>query len=303
VVLQRDEPHTAQALLHPHLDEAVQLPAAAAATDPLSTARCDMLGEALGTALCQPPTLLPPPRAPTGEYGWDLGAVSAWVEQQTRAKMGFIDQVIVDTVMRWLSTGDTGSTDGAPPHPSPKSTLPHGAPPHASPKTAAAAAMSAPDSQRPVLGAAPNSQRPVLGAALLSQRPVLGAALLSQDSDNLSGLQAHLAVLMDAPAASALVAGLIGFLNSDEARGPLPPPNTALTQPGAGPMALNTARLPAEVLAWCHPDIGTYRVLALSDVADGILLVLQSPTAKGLALLQQAGVLGRGVRGSARECA
>jgi hypothetical protein len=181
------------------------------------------------------------------------------------ATMGFVDQVIVDTVVRWLSTGDTAATDGAPPHPSPK--------------TAAAAATSAPD----------------------SQRPVLGAALLSRDSDHLSGLQAHLAVLMDAPAASALVAALIGFLNSDEARGPLPPPSTARTPPGAGPMAPNTARLPAEVLAWCHPDIGTYRVLALSDVADGILLVLQSPTAKGLALLQQAGVLGRGVRLSAPE--
>jgi hypothetical protein len=131
---------------------------------------------------------------------------------------------------------------------------------------------------------------------------VLGAALLSRDSDNLSGLQAHLAVLMDAPAASALVAALIGFLNSDEARGPLPPPSTARMPPGAGPIAPNTARLPAEVLAWCHPDIGTYRVLALSDVADGILLVLQSPTAKGLALLQQAGVLGRGMRLSAPEC-
>jgi hypothetical protein len=52
-----------------------------------------MLGEALGTALCQPPALLPPPRAPTGEYGWDLGAVLAWAEQQTRATMGFVDQV------------------------------------------------------------------------------------------------------------------------------------------------------------------------------------------------------------------
>jgi len=196
------------------------------------------------------------------------------------ATMGFVDQVIVDTVVRWLSTGDTGATDGDPPHPSPKTTLPHGAPPHSSPKTAAAASTSAPD----------------------SQRPVLGAALLSRDSDNLSGLQAHLAVLMDAPAASALVAALIGFLNSDEARGPLQPPSTARTQPWTGPMAPNTARLPAEVLAWCHPDIGTYRVLALSDVADGILLVLQSPTAKGLALLQQAGVLGRGMRLSAPEC-
>ena len=271
MVLQRDEPHTAQALLHPHQDDADDLPAAAAATEPLRSARCDMRGEALGTALCLPPTLLPPPRAPTGEYGWDQGAVSAWVEQQTNAKMGFVDQVIVDTVMRWLSAGDTGAADGAPPHPSPNTALRHGAPPHASPNTAAAASASS----------APHSQR-----------SVLGTALSSRDGDDLRGLQAHLAVLMEAPAASALVAGLIGFLNSDEARGPLPPPNTAPTQPGTGPMAPNTARLPAEVLAWCHPDIGTYRVLALSDVADGVLLVLQGPTAKGIALLQKAGVLG-----------
>ena len=222
-VLRRDEPQTAQALLHPHANDSLTLPPEAAAATPLSVARCDAVAEALGSSLACRPSL-----SPSAPARWDMGRVNSWVEAHVTAVQGFADQVVIDAVRRSIHSLVVG------------------------------------DNARNVL----------------------------------VGLESRLGLLIEVDV-EAWLDELLNFLNSASARAE-PPTNGLDATAAAAQAGLRRPKgaggelgaLPDVVESWCQPDVGPPRVLLLTGVSKGVLLLLHSPTERGMALLQLPGQRG-----------
>jgi len=107
-----------------------------------------------------------------------------------------------------------------------------------------------------------------------------------------AGLESRLAILVEGDAAS-LVDGMLLFLNSPAASAP-PPPTSRKSHLAHLAAEGSTAAtlLPPEVDVWSHPDVGMPRVLLLTEVYDGVLLILQSPSLRGSAVVQRQGSRG-----------
>ena len=245
-----------------------------ARADPLSTARCDALGEALGK-LVSPAKILAPPALAAEDgrtaspSGWDLRVVRAWLEKEVVKAQGFVDQILIDTVLRALAPLGRATCEGA---------TCEGA--------ACEGAAAGADNVTAILSPLDANLSPAAAAA--------AAAALTDPA----GLAAHLDLLLDG-GGRAFVASLVDFLNSAESHAPLAGASTPDGEGadgggggGGGGAAEGALWLPPDVERWCDPQLGLCTVVLLTEVREGVLMLLRQPAGRGCVLLQAPGARG-----------
>ena len=267
-VLNRDEPQTADALLHPNIttteDEVRSLPGGAmnstssgsdgaseaGPTNPLHTSRSDAHGEVLGLSL-KPLVIVPPSADGYLVEGWDMAVVTEWIVARVNAVQGFNDQIVIDTLLRGIR---------------PLAELP-----------------------TPTANGAGSKQASPISKQQQQTSPTSAITAASALSDP-TALQSHLDLLIDNGGGKQLVTALIDFLNSPASR------TRSRSGSNGNSKAFNKENdplaLPDNVEAWCAADKGLCVALILLEVTEGVLLILQGPNQRGCALLQRPGALG-----------
>ena len=290
-VLRRDEPDTAEALLHPTGNDSITTdsPGSGAAAPPakpadldldvLSASRSDAMGEALYRCMAPASAAMGAPSHPVGEDGaaarahgaYDLERARVWVEKRVLQAVGFADAVVVDAVMRWI------------------------------------------ESMQPSASADPAPCRSDT-AALQSHLELLieggeGAALVRDLSKYLAS-PASRGGRGESPTAGHSAGGGGGGSSRrqkfsaahtfDAVAGPSTAGTRPKKQPSAGGAAGVRARaetasaseLPPEVEAWCAAGAGVPEVLLLTQVEEALLVIMRWPSGEGAAALLREGARG-----------
>ena len=194
-VLNRDEPQTADALLHPNIttteDEVRSLPGGAmnstsggsdgasdaGPTNPLIQAA------ATRTVKCsvslKPLVIVPPSADGYLVEGWDMAVVTEWIVARVNAVQGFNDQIVIDTLLRGIR---------------PLAELP-----------------------TPTANGAGSKQASPISKQQQQTSPTSAITAASALSDP-TALQSHLDLLIDNGGGKQLVTALIDFLNSPASR-------------------------------------------------------------------------------------